>query len=407
MRLAARVRAISPSPTMAVMAEAMRLRAAGEDVVDFSAGQPDFDTPEVARTAGIRAIESGYTRYTPNPGAPDLRAAVADCYRRDFGLDFAAGNVLITSGGKHALTGLLLATCEGGDEVVIPTPYWPTFPEQVKIAGARPVFAPAAEEAGFRPTRAAIEPAITGSTRAIILNIPGNPSGVVLSPHELEEVAELALEADAWLLWDDTYARLTFEPAPEGAYRRMAEILGRRFLVAGGASKTYAMTGWRLGWAIGPEPVIKGAASLQSQMTSNASSISQKAALAAVRADPADFAWMTREFARRMVRMRDGLLRIEGVRCGAPDGGFYLFPDFAARLRPGEGSGALASALLDAERVATVPGAAFGHDTHLRLSYATSDAQIDEGLSRIRHFFGTRSRSESRRGIEGYRSNGC
>ena len=288
--VSARVGAISPSPTMAVMAEAMRLKAAGEDVVDFSAGQPDFDTPSVAREAGIQAIESGYTRYTPNPGAPDLRAAVADCYRRDFDLDFGAANVLITSGGKHALTGLLLATCEEGDEVVIPTPFWPTFPEQVKITGASPVLARAGEEGWFRPTRAVIEPAVTDRTRCIILNIPGNPSGVMLSPGELEDVANLALEADAYLLWDDTYARLTFEPPPEGCYRRMQDILGHRFVVAGGASKTYAMTGWRLGWAIGPEKVIKGAASLQSQMTSNASSISQKAALAAVTADPAGFA---------------------------------------------------------------------------------------------------------------------
>lgn len=388
--VSARVGAISPSPTMAVMAEAMRLKAAGENVVDFSAGQPDFDTPSVAREAGIQAIESGYTRYTPNPGAPDLRAAVADCYRRDFDLDFGAANVLITSGGKHALTGLLLATCEEGDEVVIPTPFWPTFPEQVKITGASPVLARAGEEGWFRPTRAVIEPAVTDRTRCIILNIPGNPSGVMLSPGELEDVANLALEADAYLLWDDTYARLTFEPPPEGCYRRMQDILGHRFVVAGGASKTYAMTGWRLGWAIGPEKVIKGAASLQSQMTSNASSISQKAALAAVTADPAGFAWMTEEFARRMVRMRDGLLAIEGVRCGAPDGGFYLFPSFEAVLKPGEGSGELAAALLEQERVATVPGMAFGHDAHLRLSYATSDAVIDEGVGRIQRFFASR-----------------
>ena len=388
--LATRVGAISPSPTMAVMAEAMRLKAAGEMVVDFSAGQPDFDTPAVARAAGMQAIESGYTRYTPNAGAPDLRSAVADCYRRDFDLDFGAGNVLITSGGKHALTGLLLATCEEGDEVVIPTPYWPTFPEQVRIVGADPILARAGEASGFRPTRAVIEAGITDRTRAIILNIPGNPSGVVLSPRELEEVAQLAREADAYLLWDDTYARLTFDPSPAGAYRRMQDILGHRFLVAGGASKTYAMTGWRLGWAIGPAAVIAGAASLQSQMTSNASSIAQKAALAAVTADPSGFAWMTEEFARRMARMRSGLLKIAGVRCGVPDGGFYLFPNFDAVLRPGEGSAALAAALLDEVRVATVPGVAFGHDAHLRLSYATSDEVIDEGVGRLQRFFAGR-----------------
>ena len=180
------------------------------------------------------------------------------------------------------------------------------------------------------------------------------------------------------------------EPGPRGAWRRAADILGHRFLIAGGASKTWAMTGWRLGWAIGPAALIRGAASLQSQMTSNASSISQRAALAALEADPGDFAWMTREYARRAVRMREGLLRIEGLRCAVPDGGFYLFPNFAARLAPGEGSTALASALLDAERVATVPGAAFGHDTHLRLSYATSDDRIDEGVARMRRFFAAR-----------------
>lgn len=388
--LAARVRAIAPSPTMAVMAEALRLKAAGEDVVDFSAGQPDFDTPEVARAAGKDAIDSGYTRYTPNPGAPELREAVAESYRRDFGLDYGPSQVLITSGGKHALTGALLATCEAGDEVLISTPYWPTFPEQVKIVGATPVIAPTSADEGFRPTRKSMEPAITDRTRLIILNIPGNPSGVVLPPAELEAVANLALEADAYLMWDDTYARLTFEPAPEGAYRRMADLLGHRFLIAGGASKTYAMTGWRLGWAIGDAAVIKGAASLQSQMTSNASSISQRAALAALREDPAEFAWMTREFSRRSERMRSLLLQIEGVRCGAPDGGFYLFPDFAGCLGEGEGSQELATALLTSERVATVPGAAFGCDTHLRFSYATSDEQIDKGLARVQSFFARR-----------------
>lgn len=389
-RLTKRVAAIPPSPTMAVMAEAMRLRAAGEDVVDFSAGQPDFDTPEVASEAGIAAIRSGYTRYTPNAGAPELRASVAAAYRRDFDLDFAAPNALITSGGKHALTGVLLASCEPGDEVVIPTPYWPTFPEQVRITGAEPVFAPAAESSAFRPTRAVIEPHLSERTRVIILNVPGNPSGVVLSPAELEDIASLADRAGAIVLWDDTYARLTFEPTPPGAYRRMQDILGPRFVIAGSASKTWAMTGWRLGWALGPANLIRGAATLQSQMTSNACSISQRAALAALEADPGDFAWMVREFAGRSVRMREGLLRIPGVRCGVPDGGFYHFPNFAARLRPGEGSEELASALLEQERVATVPGIAFGHDEHLRLSFATSDDRIDEGLARIQRFFAAR-----------------
>ncbi len=387
--LASRISRISPSPTMAVMAEAMRLRAAGKDVVDFSAGQPDFPTPDVARDAGVEAIRSGYTRYTPNPGAPEARAAVAERYRLDYGFDFAGSHVLLTDGGKHALTGLLLATCEAGDEVVIPIPYWPTFPEQVRIADATPVLAEASPEDAFRPTRAVIEPHVNERTRLIILNVPGNPSGVMPSPAELVDVARLAAEADAYLMWDDTYARLVFEPIPEGAWRAVADILGHRFLIAGSASKSYAMTGWRLGWALGPEPVIKAAASLQSQMTSNACSISQRAALAAVQADPASFAWMTETFHKRMGLMRDGLLAIPGVRCAVPDGGFYLFPDFGERMTPGETSPDLATALLH-ELVATVPGAAFGRDTHLRMSFATSEAEIATGVERVQRFFARR-----------------
>ncbi len=389
-RLASRISRIAPSPTMAVMAEAMRLKAAGEDVVDFSAGQPDFPTPDVARHAGMEAIRSGYTRYTPNAGAPEVRAAVAERYRLDYGLDFGASGVLLTDGGKHALTGLLLATCEAGDEVVIPIPYWPTFPEQVRIAEATPRLAPASGDNAFRPTRAVIEPHVGDHTRLIILNIPGNPSGIVLSPAELVDVARLTAEADAYLMWDDTYARLTFEPVPEGAWKAAADILGHRLLIAGSASKSYAMTGWRLGWALGPEPVIRAAASLQSQMTSNACSISQKAALAALRADPADFAWMTETFERRMRIMRGGLLAIPGVRCATPDGGFYLFPDFGDRMLPGETSQDLATALLH-ELVATVPGGAFGCDTHLRISFATGEEEIAKGMDRIRGFFERRA----------------
>ncbi len=391
-RLASRVSRIAPSPTMAVMAEAMRLKAAGEDVVDFSAGQPDFPTPDVAKDAGMEAIRSGYTRYTPNAGAPEAREAAAERYRLDYGLDFGASGVLLTSGGKHALTGLLLATCEAGDDVVIPVPYWPTFPEQVRIAEATPRLAPASADDAFRPTRAVIEPHVGERTRLIILNIPGNPFGVVLAPEELLEVARLAADADAYLLWDDTYARLTFEPVPEGMWRAAADILGHRLLIAGSASKSYAMTGWRLGWALGPAPVIAAAASLQSQMTSNACSISQKAALAALRADPADFAWMTSTFERRMRIMREELRAIPGVRCWTPDGGFYLFPDFGERMLPGETSQELAAALLR-ERVATVPGGAFGCDAHLRMSFATSEEDIAKGMERVRTFFERRAAS--------------
>ena len=389
-RLASRASSISRSPTLAIMAKAIRLRAAGVDVVDFSAGQPDFDTPRRIREAGKRAIESGHTRYTPTAGASELRRAVVRAYRRDFDLEFDLPQVLITNGGKHALMGLLLATCEAGDEVVVPTPCWPSFPELARIVGAKPVFARGSETGGFRPDRRTIEPAITSRTRAIILNVPANPSGVTLAPADLEAVAALARDADCWLIWDDTYAHLVFEPAAQGCYRRMADILGHRLLINGSASKSFAMTGWRIGWALGPEPVIRAATAFQSQMTSNACSISQQAAAAALDTDPGEFAWMAQTFGKRMKAMRAGLLEIPGVRCAAPDGGFYLFPDFSRRMLPDEDSTALAAALLDAEQVATVPGSAFAHDRHLRFSFTTSGERIRQGLARVRRFFASR-----------------
>ncbi len=390
LRLAARCSRISRSPTLAIMAKAMELRAAGTDLVDFSAGQPDFDTPKPIQDAGVHAIRSGKTRYTPTSGDPELRAAVAAAYRRDFDLEPEVRNVLITNGGKHALMGLLLATCDEGDEVIIPTPCWPSFPALVRLVGATPVFAPGGEGADLAPDPEAIARAAGPSTRAIILNVPGNPTGGSLSRTGLERVARVAREADAWLIWDDTYVHLLFEPAPSGAFRRMADILGHRLLINGSASKSFAMTGWRIGWAIGPDPIIRAATAFQSQMTSNACSISQAAAITALETDPSDFAWMSEVFRRRMQRMRAGLLTIPGVHCGVPDGGFYLFPDFRDRLLPGEDSNALAAALLEERHVAVVPGAAFRGEGHLRLSFTTPDERIDEGIVRIRAFFAAR-----------------
>lgn len=391
LRLADRISRIQPSPTMAVMAEAMRLKAEGVDVVDFSAGQPDFPTPEHIKLSGEKAIADNFTRYTPNPGMPALRQAVSDRYREDYGLELGSANVIITSGGKHALLNLMLALVDSGDEVIIPTPYWGTFAEQVRLAGGEPVFVATSEEDGFRMTADVIGPAVTDRTRILLLNFPANPSGAVIGDAEIRAIGDLIENHDAFFLWDDTYARLMFEPPPSEAFQYVQRKLGERFLIAGTASKAYAMTGWRIGWAIGPEVVIKACGSLQSQMTSNASSISQKAALTALQSDQAPLAEMIVEYQWRANRLRQGLLEIEGVRCGMPGGGFYLFPNVSHYLGSGETSTELAAALLNEVRVAVVPGTAFGCDGHLRVSFACSRELIEEGIRRVQRFFAARA----------------
>jgi aspartate aminotransferase len=390
LRLASRVGQIETSPTMAVMAEAMRLRAQGEDVVDFSAGEPDFPTPEHVKKAGERAIQENFTRYTPNAGILDLKRAVADRYRQDYGLEFESSSVIITSGGKHALLGLMLAIVEDRDEVVIPTPYWMTFSEQVKLAGGTPVLVPTSEANGFRVTAADIEPALNARTRVFLLNFPANPTGAVTGDAELRRLGDLLRNRDAFFLWDDTYARLMFAEPPREALQYLQKLLGERFIVAGTASKAYAMTGWRIGWALGGKELIDACASLQSHMTSNASSIAQKACLEALTSSQRPLEEMIAEYRWRAGRLRAGLLENAGLRCSEPGGGFYLFPNISRYLRSGENATDLSRALLEEERVAVVPGPAFGLDGHLRVSFACSRERIEEGIRRVKRFLKTR-----------------
>jgi aspartate aminotransferase len=394
-RLSSRVETIQPSPTMAVMAEAMRLRAAGEDVVDFSAGQPDFPTPEHIKRAGERAIAENFTRYTANAGIPELRRAIADRYREDYGLEFESSGVIVTGGGKHALLNLMLAIVEPGDEVVIPTPYWMTFAEQVRLAGGEPILTATLEDDGFAVTSRILAPALSERTRILLLNVPANPTGAMSDGAEIFSIAELVKDRDVFLLWDDTYARLLFQPAPSRELRRAQEILQDRFIIAGTASKAYAMTGWRIGWAMGSTELIDACATLQSHMTSNASSISQKAALVALSSDQSALTEMVAEYRWRARRLREGLLEIPDLRCAEPDGGFYLFPNVSAYLPDGSSATELASELLDRERVAVVPGLAFGLDGHLRVSFAASRERIDEGLHRMQRFFASKASRRS------------
>jgi aspartate aminotransferase len=391
LRLAKRVSQIETSPTMAVMAEAMRLRAQGEDVVDFSAGEPDFPTPDHVKRAGERAIAENFTRYTPNAGVTELKRAVADRYRDDYGLAFEPSGVIITGGGKHALLNLMFALVERGDEVVIPTPYWMTFSEQVKLVGGEPVLVPTLEEEEFRVTASAIEKALSKRTRVVLINSPTNPTGAVIADTEVRKLADLLREHDAFFLWDDTYARLGFEETSGEAFRYAQKALGERFLIAGTASKAYAMTGWRLGWAMGGKELIDGCAALQSHMTSNASSIAQKAGLEALRSDQSPLREMVKEYRWRSKRLRSALLEIDGIRCTEPGGGFYLFPNVSRYVRPKESATSLAAELLGEERVAVVPGGAFGLDGHFRMSFATSRERIEEGITRVKRFFASRA----------------
>jgi len=386
--LAHRLSRLSSSPTMAVMAEATRLRSQGAKVVDFGAGEPDFPTPEFIKEAAQQAIRENFTRYTDNPGIPELRQAVCDRYRADYGLAFQPSEVIVTHGGKHALFSLMMTLLDPGDEVVIPNPHWKTFSEQASLMEAKPVFVETKESENFRISAELVSGAVTPRTKMILLNSPSNPAGAVVEAEDFLALGELAAQYGFYILWDDAYARLSYEPAPATALRTLREKVGDRFLIAGTASKSYAMTGWRLGWALGPQEVIAGCAKLQSHMTSNASSISQRAALAALRGDPSSVAEMLAEYRSRRDRLRAGLLAIPGITCVEPRGGFYLFPGIGAFLG-GEMKSAtdLATALLREEKVAVVPGPAFDREGHFRVSFSTSREQIEEGIERLHRFF--------------------
>ena len=390
--LARRLSWLSVSPTMAVMAEAARLRSEGANVVDFGAGEPDFPTPDYIKEAAYQAIHENFTHYTLNAGTTELRQAVCDRYRADYGLEFVPAEVIVTNGGKHALFNLMMTLLDPEDEIVIPNPHWKTFSEQARLLEAKPVFAETKESEGFRISAELLGAAITSRTKVVLLNFPSNPAGAMVEAEDLDALGEHAATHGFYILWDDAYGRLSYDPLPSAALRRLRESIGDRFLIAGTASKSFAMTGWRLGWAMGPKEVIGGCAKLQSHMTSNASSISQQAALTALRGDPSSVREMLDEYRFRRDRLRAALLEIPGVTCVEPRGGFYLFPGVTAYLGKGVGSATeLASALLKEEQVAVVPGPAFDREGHFRVSFATSRDAIEEGILRMKRFFGRRT----------------
>ncbi|MEK7387769.1 MAG: pyridoxal phosphate-dependent aminotransferase [candidate division NC10 bacterium] len=388
--LADRLKTLAPSSTLAVQAKAKALRAQGIDVISFGAGEPDFDTPERIKEAAVQAMRRGQTKYTEVAGIPELRAAVCAKFKRDNGLAYEPADVLVSCGAKHTLFNMVVALLNPGDEVLVPSPYWVSYPEQARLLGGVPVAVATAEATGFDLDPERLRVAVTPRTKAMILNSPNNPTGAVFSPEALRSVAALAVEKGLLVVSDECYEALTFEGRHVSIASFGPEIKART-LVINTCSKAYAMTGWRIGYAAGPRELIRAMTDVQSQMTSNPSSIAQWAALEALAGPQDEVAKMAGEFDRRRRLIVGGLNALPGVRCVTPKGAFYAFPNvsglFGKRVKGKDtalrGSVDVAAFLLEQARVAVVPGVDFGSDAHVRLSYATSDALIGEGLARM------------------------
>jgi aspartate aminotransferase len=384
MKLSARVSAIGPSATLAASEKAAQLRAEGVDVLDLGPGQPDFETPEHIRNAGVRAIREGRTRYTPAAGIPDLREAVADLYTRREGVSYRAEETIVTAGGKQGLFNVFAATLDPGDEVILPTPYWVSFPEQIKLTGATPVPVHTDEADGFALRAEQILDACTDRTRMVVLNTPSNPSGAVMSRDTMLDLAGLALERGIYLLVDECYAALVYEGAEHVTPLAAGPEVKDLTILCGSCSKSYAMTGWRIGYVAAAAPIIQACARLQGHSTSNATSISQYAALEALTGDQTPVRKMLNTFAERRDAVLPRIREIPGVTCVEPQGAFYAFPNVSALLGGDLPTAAdLAAWLIDEAHVVTVPGTAFGRDGFLRLSYATSMEILEESLDRI------------------------
>jgi aspartate aminotransferase len=378
---------VSPSPTLAVDAKAKALKAAGEDVCGFGAGEPDFDTPDFIKEACAKALTEGKTKYAPAAGIPDLRQALADqYYENDVLAEANPAQVVVSPGGKYSCYLAILATCGPGDEVIIPAPYWVSYPEMVKLAGAQPKIILAGDEQGFKVNAAQIEEAITPATKLIILNSPSNPTGCLYEKSEMEEIIELACKKDLLVMSDEIYEYLLYDGSVHYRPASFSKEAAERVITVSGFSKTFSMTGWRLGTLVANPQIAKAVASLQSQTTSNATTFSQYGALAAVQnwSSAMDAVnEMLVHFDRRRLKLLDGLNAIDGVSCLRSQGAFYLFPKIADL---GMSSEDFSNQLLEKEKVAVVSGHAFGADGYIRLSYATSDEIIEKGLSRLNTF---------------------
>jgi aspartate aminotransferase len=389
MGIAKRAQAIQPSPTLAMAAKAKAMKAQGIDVVDFGVGEPDFDTPENVKQAGIRAIQLGFTKYTSAGGTDELKDAIVEKLKKDNGLQYERSQIIVSCGAKHSLYNIAEALFDPGDEVIIPSPYWVSYPDQVLLNDATPVIVETTEEEGFKMSAQKLAKAITSKTKALILNSPSNPTGLAYDKKTLEDIATLAVQKCIYVISDEIYEKLIYDEFTHTSIASLGQEIKNRTIVVNGVSKSHAMTGWRIGYAAGPKDVITAMTNIQSQSTSNPTSISQKAAVEALRGPQEFIRAMNAEFSARRTYMVDRLNRIKGFSCLMPVGAFYAFPRVSVLFGKNlngkviKNSADFAALLLDEAKVALVSGDAFGAYAYIRLSYATSMEIIEKGLDRI------------------------
>jgi aspartate aminotransferase len=388
MKLASRVGQVPPSLTLAISAKAKALKADGIDVCSFSAGEPDFDTPEHIKAAAKAALDAGKTKYGPAAGEPKLREAIARKLREENGLCYNAENIIVTNGGKHSLFNLMLALIEEGDEVIIPAPYWLSYPEMVKLAGGTPVIVRTDAATGYKITPEQLRSSITPKTKLFVLNSPSNPTGMVYTPEEIKALAKVVVETDILVVSDEIYERILYDGAEHLSIGAVGAEIFDRTIISNGFAKAYSMTGWRLGYLAGPVELIKATTTIQSHSTSNVCTFAQYGAIAALEGSQDCVQEMRQAFAARRQVMLERLNAIPGLFCAKPDGAFYMFPDIS---KTGLKSMEFCDALLESQQVAVIPGIAFGADECIRLSYATDMASIEKGMDRLEKFVRTQT----------------
>jgi aspartate aminotransferase len=382
-KVSQRAASLSPSLTLAIDSKAKQMKAEGLDVVGFGAGEPDFDTPAHIRDAAIKALNDGFTKYTPASGIPELRQAIADKFKIENGLTYKPSQVIVSCGGKHSCYNTILATCEEGDEVIIPAPYWLSYPEMVKLANAKPVIIETTDKTEFKLTPEMLRKAITPRTRLFIFNSPSNPTGSLYSPEEAKALGEVCIEKGVLIMSDEIYERLVYDGAVHKSIASFSQAHLEHTIVVHGFAKAWSMTGWRLGFLAAPEPIAKAIDAIQSHSTSNPTSFAQKGAVAALKGPQDHLALWLAEFSKRRTYAFQRLNSIPGISCVNAKGAFYLFPNIS---KTGLKSTEFCARLLETEKVAAVPGIAFGADDYIRISYATSMKNIEKGLDRIAQF---------------------
>lgn len=395
MELSERVKGIHPSQTLAITSQVLKMKEEGKNVISFGPGEPDFDTPENIQQEAIKAIKSGFTHYTNSSGIPELKKAVVEKLKRDNDLDYKLNEIAISNGAKHALYNALMSLCNPGDEILIPTPCWVSYTEQIKLVQAKPVFIKTKKEDNFQLLAEQVKNSITDKTKLILLNTPNNPTGAVYDPEELEKIAKILVENDVYCITDEIYEKLVYDEAKHVSIASMGDGIKERTILINGVSKSYAMTGWRIGYAAGPEKIISGLSKFQGHCTTNPNSIAQKASVEALIGDQKSIEHMLGEFNKRRKFIVNEINKIDGFECDMPKGTFYAFPDITKLLNSGieydgeeiTSSLQLANYILNKIEVALVPGSAFEAEGFLRISYATSLEEIKEGMERLQELF--------------------